>query len=626
MTINVRVLNPAASQVEGTAGDDLTLFGTFDFNGNGTIEQPDEGGLLLTGEIIEMGYLNVGPGQALPMVDFRFEVTGGLMASMFPNNIGVWVEVPGSTWPAGVPYLTDWANSFQGGAYGIVNPLPCGGSIGDIVWNDENHNGIQDPGEPGLDGVTVHLRDQSGNILRTTVTGPGPMNQHGYYQFKTCAGSYSVEVDMATVPAGFVPTAANAPIGTSTTDSNVNPSATTLATDFATDRTIDFGFGSACAGTIGSLVWHDENGNGVQDGDEPGLDGVTVNLRDPAGNILLATTTTHADGTYELTGLCAGAYLVELDPATVPAGFSATAAYAGGDAEDDSNPSPARVTLAANNSPDEDVEFGYVSQCDGLLGDFIWFDKNRNGIQNANEPGIEGVIVNLRHRVTDALVATTTTDSDGHYQFSGLCGGNFKVEVDAASLPADRSPAPSSVRGSTRSNDSNRSPAMATLAGYGASNQTIDFGFIAPCGGTIGDLVWQDENRNGIQDNGEDGYAGVKVNLRRASDNAVIQTDTTDEDGAYLFEGLCPGRYIVEVSPRRSMIASPAGRGSNRHKDSNANRTLVRLSVSSDDDLSIDFGYHTKAGGPRPRKRWCREHHKCRHHHRNHDSRCHKRR
>ena len=41
---------------------------------------------------------------------------------------------------------------------------------------------------------------------------------------------------------------------------------------------------------IGDRVWYDADKNGLQDPDEPGLANVTVALRDPAGNIITATT------------------------------------------------------------------------------------------------------------------------------------------------------------------------------------------------------------------------------------------------------------------------------------------------------------------------------------------------
>lgn len=70
-------------------------------------------------------------------------------------------------------------------------------SIGDFVWQDKNHNGIQDPGEPGLDGVTVKLLDENGQpatdykgeTVATQTTANG-----GLYKFDNlAAGKYYVE-------------------------------------------------------------------------------------------------------------------------------------------------------------------------------------------------------------------------------------------------------------------------------------------------------------------------------------------------------------------------------------------------------------------------------------------------
>jgi streptogramin lyase len=61
------------------------------------------------------------------------------------------------------------------------------------------------------------------------------------------------------------------------------------------------------------------------------------------------------------------------------------------------------------------------------LGDYVWEDLNRNGIQDAGEPGIEGVTVNL-HRCDGEFVKTTMTDADGKYLFEDLLPGDYKVE------------------------------------------------------------------------------------------------------------------------------------------------------------------------------------------------------
>ena len=67
--------------------------------------------------------------------------------------------------------------------------------------------------------------------------------------------------------------------------------------------------------------------------------------------------------------------------------------------------------------------------------------------------------------------------------------------------------------------------------------------------GEIGDTVWRDDNRNGIQDPAEPGIAGVGVELVWAGFDGVLDTEDdyrypkqfTDADGLYLFGELPPG-------------------------------------------------------------------------------------
>ena len=77
------------------------------------------------------------------------------------------------------------------GVGAAIASTPCSGAIGDFVWHDQNRNGLQDSGEPGIDGVTVILKDSYGQTYSTT-TGNNPSTGHpGYYQFTNlCAGTY----------------------------------------------------------------------------------------------------------------------------------------------------------------------------------------------------------------------------------------------------------------------------------------------------------------------------------------------------------------------------------------------------------------------------------------------------
>ena len=73
------------------------------------------------------------------------------------------------------------------------------------------------------------------------------------------------------------------------------------------------------------------------------------------------------------------------------------------------------------------------------LGDFVWSDVNANGIQDAGEAGIGGVTVTLFKCATIVPIATTTTDGNGAYLFSGLTPGCYYVSF---ATPAGYTPSP----------------------------------------------------------------------------------------------------------------------------------------------------------------------------------------
>ena len=61
----------------------------------------------------------------------------------------------------------------------------------------------------------------------------------------------------------------------------------------------------------------------------------------------------------------------------------------------------------------------------GSVGDRVWYDLDGNGIQDPNEPGVEGVIVELRQGNT--VIATTTTGPNGIYLFENVAPGLYSV-------------------------------------------------------------------------------------------------------------------------------------------------------------------------------------------------------
>jgi hypothetical protein len=60
--------------------------------------------------------------------------------------------------------------------------------LGNRVWEDQNQNGVQDPGEGGIGGICINLFDEDGDSLQQTTT-----DSNGYYGFDVEAGRYFVE-------------------------------------------------------------------------------------------------------------------------------------------------------------------------------------------------------------------------------------------------------------------------------------------------------------------------------------------------------------------------------------------------------------------------------------------------
>ena len=185
---------------------------------------------------------------------------------------------------------------------------PDMGSISGQVRLDTDADGDFADSDSGLGGVIVVLRDSTGTIVATTTTAAD-----GSYSFNGLApGNYSIE---ESDPAGHSSTA-------DTDGANDNAVAVTLAPggDSSGNDFLDTALGS-----IGNYVWHDDDGNGVQDTEESGIAGVTVELLDGSGAVV-QTTTTDGSGYYGFTGLPAGNYEIRF---VAPAGYSFTATNQG---------------------------------------------------------------------------------------------------------------------------------------------------------------------------------------------------------------------------------------------------------------------------------------------------------
>ncbi len=455
-------------------------------------------------------------------------------------------------------------------------------NIGDKVWHDQNANGIQDGTEPGIDGIQVTISGNSGTgavVNQNVITSGG-----GNFQFTNIppGPSYTINFDNgATYQITYQGEGGNTAL-----DSDADPgSGDVTGINIESDDDItDIDCGLYIFGIIGNFVWEDENGNGIQDGAEPGVGGVDITLIGTTGNgdAVNENTTSDGAGNYAFNSVIPGNYTLTFDE---PVPLKRTYANQGGNDNIDSDADVTTGnTVSFNIVSDQDDnkwDAGYYiySQING----YTWHDINGDAFFTA-EPAIGGVTVTLTgtNGIGGAVNLNDVTDGSGYYEFDQVPPGTgYMIHFgNAAGYDGFTNP----VTGG----DSYPDPTNGNTVTFDVtSNQLfedIDAGYIKYIG--VGDFVWEDMNGNGLQDGGEPGVGGVTVRLVRSSDNAIMATTVTDGAGQYEFDAtdeVGPGQFFVAFEP-------PAGYGFTLQGSGGTNDSDPNEGTGWTDNFDMDSG------------------------------------
>lgn len=431
---------------------------------------------------------------------------------------------------------------------GLVNIQKS--SIAGTVFRDFNDNGVEDPGETGIELVDLQISglDLYGNSVLATVT----TDSSGNYLFDNLPVSDATgyTITELTQPAGMFDgqdsVSSVVVPGSKNTDahSGIVLASNTVLTEYR--------FGELPAATLSGFVWHDASNDGIRDaGETESIGGVTLTLTgtDDLGNPVNEVVTSSAtDGSYQFTDLrpsdASGYTVTETQPTTHLPGLAATGSGATSAGAADNSPASADfgniISAIGLNADDDAIAYNFGELQTGSIAGTVFNDINNNAALDGDESGIAGVTVTLTGNdyLGNPVSITVTTDSDGNYLFDNLPPSDTSGYTLTETQPQnyqDGTITPGNLGGTAGSN-------LISGIVFGSGQAGTDYLF-AERSATLSGAVYVDKNGNAAQDPGEPGIPNVAITLSGTdvNGNPVNETVTTDANGDFTFTDIPAG-------------------------------------------------------------------------------------
>ncbi|ARE39565.1 hypothetical protein RGUI_1424 [Rhodovulum sp. P5] len=459
---------------------------------------------------------------------------------------------------------------------------PGTASITGTVFSDNDGSHTQTTGDTPISGVEVVLFNGDGTTTGLTAT----TGDDGTYSFTGLpAGDYYV-VFPETVD-GKTLVAQDAGDDAIDSDAGTDGQTATVSVGIGETADLDAGYADPETASITGTVFSDNDGSDTQTTGDTPISGVEVELFNGDGTTTGLTATTDSNGTYSFTGLPAGDYYVVF-PETVD-GKTLVAQDAGDDAIDsDAGTDGQTATVSVGIGETADLDAGYADPETASITGTVFSDNDGSDTQTTGDTPISGVEVELFNGDGTTTGLTATTDSNGTYSFTGLPAGDYYVvfpeTVDGKTLVAQ------DAGDDAIDSDAGTDGQTATVSVGIGETADLDAGYADPETASIGDIVWQDENGNGVQDAGELGLDDVTVTLLADTDgdgdiDDIVATTQTANGGKYLFSGLAAGTYIVDFDEPNGFHFTEQYAGVDDEVDSNADVT-----TGATDEIVIGIG------------------------------------
>ena len=295
------------------------------------------------------------------------------------------------------------------------------GSLSGTVHADRNGDCVFEAsqGDMPLADVTLVLLDANGNEVARTVT-----DQNGDYSFNQLRpGEYTVRQAQ---PDGYLDGEATAGTVLGTTVGSTFTNAIRSIVLTSGQNGVNYDFCEHVPAELCGTVYHDRNNNGMQDAGEEGIGGTVIQLFDANGN-LLAEQVTDADGRYCFADLVAGEYkLREMQPTAYIDGLDSVGSISGvTNGMQDKNDEFCMIQLLGGDSGNE-YNFGELKLAS--LSGYVHTDPNGDCLfdRTTGDSPLANVMLELLNSDGE-VIATTTTNANGFYEFQDLIPGEYSV-------------------------------------------------------------------------------------------------------------------------------------------------------------------------------------------------------
>ncbi len=460
----------------------------------------------------------------------------------------------------------------------IVVPFNVRGTTFEDMNGDDLYNDSTYTNDEILSNITVELLNESKDVIATTKT-----DEQGKYQFEHLyPGTYQVRV---TRPTSYISSTMDS--GNDAIDSDVNEEDGTsdikVLLSHADDTVIDAGYYKYA--DINGIVYEDLNVDYYYDSGDVLLENIDVTLY--RNGIEEKAVKTDANGHYEFTELKPGDYSVHTDEIAeyniyYPSSRGEVGVAGANDIDHDGNTLENLILSDETNGVDYDAAYIIPASISGT----VFYEEHPTvdllaSYDEGTDIPLGNVMLDLYDLKTNKKVATTYSDANGYYKFENLEPGNYQVVSHA--LPSLEQ---LTVVGAIASNG--KSDVISPE--YGENITDIDNGLFADQL-LVGDFVFEDKNMNGIQDEGEDGIAGVTIKLFDDADNE-LQSVTTDATGHYQVVLEEPGYYYLKAEIPNGYLVSNAKVGTDDTKDSDFDPTTLETPEEWIEDFNnnIDLG------------------------------------